>query len=152
MTLLDFQQINYCDSPVHRTLGSLDSPVLRTPGSLDSLVNRTPGIHFRMLLTQPRSWKNQNGPRKSLMGPGGAVWVKKTDYKKSRETVPLIFDKINKNMIRHVLFRWWVWTSMETGCTLRLLTLKPKVSRLWWIIGFGANLENSFFPPNFYWS
>ena len=42
-----------------------------------------------MLITQPRSKKNQNGPRTSLKGPGGAVW-EKTDYKKSRETVPLI--------------------------------------------------------------
>jgi hypothetical protein len=41
-----------------------------------------------MLITQPRSKKNQNGSRTSLMGPGVAVWGK-TDCKKSRETVPL---------------------------------------------------------------
>ena len=29
-----------------------------------------------MLITQPRSKKNQNGPRTSLMGPGGVVWGK----------------------------------------------------------------------------
>ena len=42
-----------------------------------------------MLIIQPRSKKNQNGPRTSLMGPGGVVWEKKNEYKKSRETVPL---------------------------------------------------------------
>ena len=42
-----------------------------------------------MLITQPRSKKNQNGPSTSLMGPGGVVWGEKTEYKKSRETVPL---------------------------------------------------------------
>jgi len=54
----------------------------------DSLVSQAPGSHFKMLVTQPRSKKNQNGPRTSLMGPGGAVW-EKTDFKKSPETVPL---------------------------------------------------------------
>ena len=64
------------DSPVHRTprilthkaVKSLDSQVLRTPGSLDSMVLRTPGnrcighwgSHFNMLISQPRSKKNQN--------------------------------------------------------------------------------------------
>jgi len=93
-TILDFQRVRFCDSPVqrtpgsldspvHRTPGSLDSPVHRTPGSLDSLVHRTPGSHFKMLITQPRSKENQNGPRTSLMGPGGAVWGKKPSrYKK----------------------------------------------------------------------
>ena len=70
-------QGNKNDSPVHRTPGSLDSPVLRTPGSLNSPVHRTPGSHFKMLITQPRSKKNRNSPRTSLMGPGGAVWGKK---------------------------------------------------------------------------
>jgi len=37
--------------------------------------------HFKMLITQPRSKKNQNGPRTSLMGPGGAVWGKKPTTK-----------------------------------------------------------------------
>ena len=50
-----------------------------------------------MLITQPRSKKNQNGPSTSLMGPGGAVWGKKTYYKKSRETVPLT------HLVDHVL-------------------------------------------------
>ena len=104
-TILDHQQNNYCDSPVHRTPGSLDSPVHRTPGSLDSpvhrtpgsfdspvlstilghqqinycdsLVHRTPGSHFKMPITQPMGKKNQNGPRPSLIGPGGVVWGKK---------------------------------------------------------------------------
>ena len=69
------------DSPVARTSGSFDSPVLRTPGSLDSPVHRTPGSHFKMLITQPRSKKNRNAPRTSLMGPGGAVWGKKPSTK-----------------------------------------------------------------------
>jgi len=64
-TILDFQRVKYCDSPV-----------LRTPGSLDSPVHRTPGSYFKMLITQPRSKKNQNGPRISLMWPGVAVWEK----------------------------------------------------------------------------
>ena len=34
-----------------------------------------------MLITQPKSKKNLNGLRTSLMGPGGAVGGKKTDYK-----------------------------------------------------------------------
>ena len=58
-TILDFQRVRFCDSPVHRT----------------------PGSHFKMLITQPRSKKNQNGPRTSLMGPGGAVWGKKPSTK-----------------------------------------------------------------------
>jgi len=29
------------------------------------------------------------------MGPGGAVWVKKTDYKKSCETVPSSYKPLN---------------------------------------------------------
>ena len=94
---MDIQRVKFYDSPVNRTPGSLDSPVprtpgsldspvlrtlldfqlvkfcdspvLRTPGSLDSPVHRTPGSHFKMLITQPRSKKNQNGPRTSLMGP-----------------------------------------------------------------------------------
>jgi len=51
-------------------------------------VSQALGSHFEMLITQPKSKKNQNGPRTSLMGPGGAVW-EKTDHKKSLETVPL---------------------------------------------------------------
>jgi len=43
-----------------------------------------------MLITQPIGKKNRNGPRTCLMGPGGVVWGEKTEYKKSRETVPLI--------------------------------------------------------------
>ena len=42
-----------------------------------------------MLIAQPRSKKNKNGPWTSLMGPGGVVLGEKTEYKKSRETVPL---------------------------------------------------------------
>ena len=70
--------------------GSFDSQVHRTPGSLDSPVHRTPGSHFKMLITQPIGKKNRNRPRTCLMGPRGAVWGEKTEYKKSRETVPLI--------------------------------------------------------------
>ena len=51
-------------------------------------MSQAPGIHFKMLITQSRSKKNQNGPRTSLMGSGGVVWGK-TEYKKSCETVPL---------------------------------------------------------------
>ena len=51
-------------------------------------MSQAPGSHFKMLIIQPRSKTNQNGPRTSLMGPGGVVWGK-TEYKKSRETVPL---------------------------------------------------------------
>jgi len=40
-----------------------------------------------MLITQPRSKQNQNGPSTSLMGPGGAVCGKKP-----HETVPLKED------------------------------------------------------------
>jgi len=54
----------------------------------DSPVSQAPGSHFIMLITQPRSKKNQNSPRTSLMVPGGVVWGK-TEYKKSCETVPL---------------------------------------------------------------
>ena len=43
-----------------------------------------------MPITQPIGKKNQNGPRRCLMGSGGVVWGEKTEYKKSRETVPLI--------------------------------------------------------------
>ena len=57
-------------------MGSFDSPVLRTQGSLNSPVHMTAGSHFKMLITQPRSKVNQNGPSTSLMGPGGAVWEK----------------------------------------------------------------------------
>ena len=39
-------------------------------------MSQAPGSHFKMLITQPRSIKNQNGPRTSLMGPGRAVWGK----------------------------------------------------------------------------
>ena len=55
----------------------------------DSPVSQAPGSHFKMLITLPRSKKYQNVPTTSLMGPGGAVWGKQTDYKKARETVPL---------------------------------------------------------------
>ena len=41
-----------------------------------SLVSQAPGSHFEMLITQPKSKKNPNGPRTSLMGPGGAGWGK----------------------------------------------------------------------------
>ena len=78
-----FQCINFCESPVHRTPGSLDSPVHRTPGSLDSLVHRTLGSHDFLVHRTPRShfkspitlWKfstDQNGPRTSLIVPRGA--------------------------------------------------------------------------------
>ena len=40
------------------------------------------GEQFKMLITQPRSKKNQNGPRTSLMGPGGAVWGEKNRLQK----------------------------------------------------------------------
>ena len=49
----------------------------------------TPGSHFKMHITHPRRKKNQNGPRTSLMGPGGVVRGKKPSTKKYRETVPL---------------------------------------------------------------
>ena len=42
----------------------------------------TPGSHFKMLTNRPRSKTNRNGPRTSLMGPGGAVWGKKPSTKK----------------------------------------------------------------------
>ncbi len=41
-----------------------------------------------MLTTQPRSKENKNGPRTSLMGPGGVVWGENR-IQKSCETVPL---------------------------------------------------------------
>ena len=62
----------------HKVPKSLDSPVHRTPRSFDSPVLRTL-LDFQRVnffLTQPRSQKNQNGPRTCLMGPGGAVWGK----------------------------------------------------------------------------
>ena len=37
--------------------------------------------HFKMLITQPRSKTTQNGPRTSLMGPGGVVWGKNQSTK-----------------------------------------------------------------------
>ena len=58
--------------------GVLTHKVLR---SLYFPVHRTPGSHFKMLITQPRNKKNQNGPRTSLMGPGGVVWGKKPSTK-----------------------------------------------------------------------
>ena len=33
------------------------------------------------------------------MGPGGAVWGKKTEYKKSRETVPLSASWLKKDVL-----------------------------------------------------
>ena len=54
----------------------------------DSPVSQAPGSHFKRLITQPRSKKSKcpedisNGTRRSCLG-------KKTEYKKSRETVPL---------------------------------------------------------------
>ena len=51
-------------------------------------MSQAPGSHFKMLITQPRSKKNQNGLRTSLMGPGGVV-LEKNEYTNSRETVPL---------------------------------------------------------------
>ena len=44
-------------------------------------MSQAPGSHFKMLITQPRSKRNQNGPRTTLMGPGGAVWEKKPSTK-----------------------------------------------------------------------
>ena len=38
------------------------------------------------------------------MGPGGVVWGKKTEYKKSRETVPLSSDKIRTKL--QLIFRY----------------------------------------------
>ena len=38
-----------------------------------------------MLITQPRSKKNQNGPRTSLMGPGGVVGGKNRVQKISQD-------------------------------------------------------------------
>ena len=66
----------------------INSPVLRTPGSFDSPIHKTPGSHFKNAYNSAKKQKNQNGPRTSLMGPGGVVWGK-IEYKKSRETVPL---------------------------------------------------------------
>jgi len=80
LRLLDFQQINNCDSPVLRTSGSLDSRVLRTPGRL-TLWCIGHWSHFKMLITSPRSKNYQNVPRTSLMGPGGAVWGKNWPHK-----------------------------------------------------------------------
>ena len=42
-TILDFQQVKFCNSPVLRTPGSFDSLVHRTPMSLDSSVHITQG-------------------------------------------------------------------------------------------------------------
>ena len=78
-----FSDFQFCDSPVLRTPGSFDSLVHGTPGSLHSPVHRTPGSHFKMLTTQPRSKKNQNGPRtcwdqEDLFG--GKNWVQKISW------------------------------------------------------------------------
>ena len=48
-----------------------------------------------MLITQPRSKKNQNGPRTSLMGPGGVVWGKKPSTK-NLVRLPLLIDWVNR--------------------------------------------------------
>jgi len=79
--VLPHKVLRSLDSPVHRTPGRIDFLVLRTPGSLDSSVHRTPGSPFKMLITQPRSKKNRNGPRTSLMGPGGAFLGEKPSTK-----------------------------------------------------------------------
>ena len=96
------QSTEECHSLVLRTPGSFDSLVHRTPGSLNSPVLRTPGSHFKMLITLPRSKKHWISPWTSLMGPGGAVWGKKIEYKKSCETVPLRYT-------------WWQWIE-KTKC------------------------------------
>ena len=37
-----------------------------------SPVSQAQGSNFKLLVTQPKSKKNRNGPRTSLIGPGGA--------------------------------------------------------------------------------
>ena len=104
------------DSPVYRTPGSRDSPVSRTLWSRDSLVTRTnldllrkydspvsrtlwshdspvswtPGSRLKSRISPRKFVRIRKGPRAPLMGPGGADLWKKTGYKKSRGTVPLI--------------------------------------------------------------
>ena len=43
---------------------------------VNSPVFQALGSHFKMLITQPNAKKNWNGPRKSPLGQGGAVWWK----------------------------------------------------------------------------
>jgi len=48
---------------------------------VNSLVSQAPGNSFKMLITQPKRYQIQNGPRTSPIGPGGAVKWKKLDQK-----------------------------------------------------------------------
>ena len=105
----------------------------------DSPVSQAPGSHLKMLITQPRSKKNQNGPRTSLMGPGGAVWGEKTDYKKSRETVPL--SDITLFQIQSVI--WSVTALLPTMITDpatvwlldKIFWLAARVRLSYWLLG-----------------
>ena len=64
------------DSPVSRTLWSRDSPVSRTNLDLlwkyDSPVSWTPGSQLKSQISPRKFVRIRNGPRASLMGPGGA--------------------------------------------------------------------------------
>ena len=50
----------------------------------------TPQKQFQIWISPQIFGKNQNCPRKSLRGPGGAIWWKKTNTQKSCDTVPLM--------------------------------------------------------------
>ena len=65
-----------CGSNIYytRTFGSYFQ---NFPNFIISLV--TPGVH--MYITPWKFAKNENGSRMSLIGPGGAVWWKKPDFK-----------------------------------------------------------------------
>ena len=60
-------------SEVSQAPQSFDSAVSQAPRSFDSAVSQAPPSHLKMLVTQPKNEKNQNGPRTSLLGLGGAV-------------------------------------------------------------------------------
>ena len=69
----NFDLLRKYDSPVSRTLRSRNSPVSRTPGSRDSPVSWTPGSRLKSRISPRKFVRIRNGPRASLMGPGGAV-------------------------------------------------------------------------------
>ena len=70
---------------------------------VDYPVSQEPGSHFKSPISPWKSKKNLNGPRTSLMGPGGAdLWRKKPDI---------------KNLKR-------LWAKIDVGSTSRLHTLK----------------------------
>jgi len=67
------------------SFGFSENQLLRLPGTKDTRESRLSGAQdtgesFENAYNSAKKQKNQNSPRTSLIGPGGAVW-EKTDYK-----------------------------------------------------------------------